>query len=115
MPPDKASKRFFRISYRDPVESKTITLKARAVGDSSLGLSFIKVSDFVFDLSALVVSPEEESLQKRLANIRCIHLSIYTILSIEEVGFEGDGLKFKTKKSNLLSFPSQNPKPTQPH
>jgi hypothetical protein len=110
---EKQTNKHFVVSYRDPVEQKTISIKVRKVDDSPLGLSFIRISDFVFDTSSLVVNPDEENLKKRLENTRSLHLSIYTILSIEEIGLDQPGLRFKTDKSNLVVLPTAE-KPT-PH
>src|SRR6056297_1902238 len=93
---------FYIITYREPKEGKIVTLKARTVTDSSLGLSFIAVSDFVFDTSALVVNPAEEDQKKRFEGVKSFHLSIYSIISIEEVGPEHQGLKFTKDKANLV-------------
>ena len=53
--------------------------------DSTLGLSFIRISGFVFDTGSLVVKPSEEQLKKKLENVKSLHLSIYSIISIEEL------------------------------
>jgi hypothetical protein len=92
----------FVVTYRDPVEGKVVSLRARAIEDSGLGLSFIRVSGIFFDSESLVIAPEEEALKKRLENVRSLHLSIYTILSIEEVGEANTGLKLSEGKSNLV-------------
>lgn len=110
----KPAKTYFRISYRDPVEGKIVDLKAAKVEDSSLGLGFIAVSDFVFDSTGLVVDVVEENLRKRLEDVRSMHLSVYSILSIEEVGAKNRGLHFKNDKSHLVVLPAaqgQAPKP----
>jgi len=60
----KKKETFYIITYRDPEEKKVRTLKARAVADSSLGISFVAISDFVFDTDSLVVNPEEETRKK---------------------------------------------------
>ncbi|MEK6554852.1 MAG: DUF1820 family protein [Bdellovibrionota bacterium] len=98
---------YYVIHYRDPQSGENIDLKARQIGDSTLGLSFVSVSDFVFDSSTLVIKPSEDQLRKRLENVKSLHLSIYTILSIEEVGVTK--LKFKNDRSNLVSFPGPEP------
>jgi len=99
---------YFIISYRDPVTEKHLTVKAGTVTDSSLGLSFIAISDFVFDQSALVVNPQEEDMKRRFAEVKTLHLSIYTVLSIEEVGPQHAGLRFKKDKSKLLVLPGSS-------
>ncbi len=93
---------FYIISYRDSKDNKTLEIKAKKVTDSSLGLSFIAISDFIFDTSSLVVNPAEEDLKRKLEHVKTLHISIYTILSIEEVGSAHKGLKFKKDKSNLI-------------
>ncbi len=103
---------YYAITYRDPKEEKTLQLKARTVKDSSLGLSFVSISDFVFDTKSVVVSPQEDYLKKRFENVRRLHISIYSILSIEEVG-ENTTLSFAKDKNNLLVLNS-NSKPTPP-
>ena len=57
---------YFIITYRDPVSEKQVSIKAGTVADSTLGLSFIAVSDFVFQQNALVVNPQEEDMKRRL-------------------------------------------------
>lgn len=99
------------ITYRDPKEEKTLQLKARVVKDSTLGLGFIAISDFVFNTKSVVVSPQEDYLKKRFENIKQFHISIYSILSIEEVG-ENTKLSFIKDKANLLLF---NPKDSSPN
>ena len=95
------------ITYRDPKEEKVLQLKARTVKDSSLGLSFVSISDFVFDTKSIVVSPQEDYLRKRFENIKRLHISIYSILSIEEVG-EKTNLTFTKDKSNLVVLSSKS-------
>ncbi|ABW67920.1 DUF1820 family protein [Desulfosudis oleivorans] len=106
----KKKETFYIITYRDPEEEKVRTLKARTVGDSSLGISFVAISDFVFDTQALVVNPEEETRRKRLEGVKTLHLSMYLILSVQEVGKDHKGLKFEKDKSNLVVLPG-NTKP----
>ena len=96
---------FFVVTYRDARDGKTVSVKAHSVTDSSLGLSFIAVSDFYFEKHALVVNPEEEQQRKRLEHVKTIHLSIYSVIAIEEVGKDHRGLKFKKDKSNIVVLP----------
>ena len=98
----------YRITYREPEKGKIVSLKAKTVTDSSLGLSFISISDFIFDISPLVVNPVEEELRKRFSDVRALHLSIYTIISIEEMGTGGSSLKFEKDKSNLVVLSSEH-------
>jgi hypothetical protein len=108
----KKQETFFIISYREPKDGKVLTLKAKTVTDSSLGLSFVAISDFIFNTATVVINPEEEDKKKHFEDVKTLHLSIYSIISIEEVGAEHKGLKFKKDKSNLvvLSGEQQIPK-----
>ena len=101
---------YYVITYRDPKEEKVLQLKARTVKDSSLGLSFISISDFVFATKSVVVSPQEDYLKKRFENVKRLHVSIYSILSIEEVG-EKTSLNFSKDKSNLVVLNSNSAPP----
>ncbi|MCX8043371.1 MAG: DUF1820 family protein [Desulfobacterota bacterium] len=104
----------FVITFRDHKDGHAVTLKAKKVTDSSLGLSFVAISDFVFDSESLVVNPAEEDLKRRFASVKTLHLSIYSILSIEEVGRGHKGLSFAHDKSKLLVLPgaTRSPKDT---
>ena len=106
-------KTFYIINYRDPKDNKTLELKAKKVTDSTLGLSFIAISDFIFDSSSLVVNPAEEDLKRKLEHVKTLHISIYSILSIEEVGAANRGLKFKKNKSNLIVLNSSQKTPAK--
>ena len=107
----KKEETFYLISYRDAKDAKVLTLKAKIVTDSSLGLSFVAISDFVFDTKSVVINPEEEDQKRQFEGVKTLHLSIYTIISIEEVGENHKGLKFKKDKSNLVILsPEQQPK-----
>lgn len=101
MPRKSRSESHFVVTYRDPVEEKVTTLRAQTISDSSLGLSFIRISDFLWNTGALVVSPSEEALQKRLEHTRSLHLSIYTVLCIEEIGKNAD-LNFESERNRLV-------------
>ncbi len=96
----------FMIHYRDAKEGETFSLKARQVSDSTLGLSFVCISDFVFDVGSLVIKPAEEQLKKKLENVKSLHLSIYSITSIEELSEKS--LSFKQDKSKLLVLSSKD-------
>ena len=105
MPTKTKENTHYVITYRDPKDNKIVSLKAGRVTDSSLGLSFIAIADFIFSTGTLVVNPEEEDMQRRFADVKTLHISIYTIISIEEVGTAHKGLHFKKDKSNLLVLP----------
>lgn len=98
-------KTYYLIHYRDPKDGQVIELKANRIEDSSLGLSFVKISEFLFETNALLIKPSEEQLKKRFENVKSIHVSIYSIISIEELGLDHDGLKFKKDRSNLIALP----------
>ncbi|MCP4715749.1 MAG: DUF1820 family protein [Deltaproteobacteria bacterium] len=107
--PRKKKDTYYIVTYREPKEDgKIISLKASTVTDSSLGLSFITISDFIFDTGALVVNPAEEDQKNRFEGVKSLHLSIYTIISIEEVGADHKGLSFKKDKSNLVVLSGDN-------
>lgn len=101
------------ISYRDPKDGSIQSLKAKSISDSTLGLSFIAISDFLFNSSSILVDPEEEFLKKNFENIKTLHLSIYSVLSIAEMGPKTPKLAFKNDKSNLFVLP-QSPQPQTP-
>lgn len=101
----KAPKTHFIVSYRDPLDSKLVELCANKVEDSELGLSFVAVSEFIFEDRSLVVDPAAEDLKRTFENVKTLHLSLYSILSIQEVGRKNRGLQFKQAKSNLVVLP----------
>ena len=101
----KKEETFYLITYRDAKDAKVLTLKAKTVTDSTLGLSFVAISDFVFDTQSVVINPEEEDQKRQFEGVKTLHLSIYSIISIEEVGPAHKGLHFKKDKSNLLVLP----------
>jgi hypothetical protein len=109
----KEEKTYYSITYREPQEGKVKTLKAQTVTDSSLGLSFVAISDFVFDTASRVVNPAEEDRKRQFEGVKTLHLSIYTIISIEEVGAEHCGLRFKRDKSNLVVLSSESTFPKE--
>jgi hypothetical protein len=104
----KTPKTHFIVAYRDPMDSKLVELKANKVQDSDLGLSFVAVSDFLFDAPGLVVDPSVEDLKKKFENVKTLHLSLYSILSIQEVGHKNRGLQFKNNRSNLVLLPGSS-------
>lgn len=99
---------YFRVTLKDPKNGEILVLKAKDVVDSSLGLSFVSIKNFIYSKNTLVVDPIEEQLQKRFENVKSLHVSIYSIISIEEIGDENRGLKFEKDKSNLIVMPTQN-------
>lgn len=97
------------ITYKDPKDGSLQTLKAKQICDSTLGLSFIAISQFIFNTSSILVDPEEESLRKRFEHIKTLHLSIYSVISIAEMGPDTPQLNFKNDKSNLVILPQIPP------
>ncbi len=105
----KSKDTYYVITYRDPKDGNVVSLKANSVTDSSLGLSFVAISDFIFDTNTLVLNPAEEDQKKRYEDVKALHLSIYTIISIEEVGGDHKGLKFRKDRSNLIVLSNDSP------
>lgn len=108
---EEKTRTYYTITYREPQEGRVRTLKAATVTDSSLGLSFVAISDFIFDTTSRVVNPAEEERKRRFEGVKTLHLSIYSIISIEEVGADHDGLHFKKDKSNLVVLSTESPYP----
>jgi len=108
----KTPKTHFVVSFRDPLDSKLVELRANKVQDSELGISFVAISDFIFEQHSLVVDPTAEDLKRKFEDVKTLHLSLYSILCIQEVGHKNRGLQFKQAKSNLVVLPgSANQKP----
>ncbi len=104
------SETFFIVTFRDPAklaDKETIALKVRSVEDSELGLGFVRISNFIFESTTggLIVDHVADQLKHRFANTHSLHISLYNILSIEEVGMEHRGLNFKNAKSNIYMIP----------
>ena len=96
------------ITFHDPEQGGIVTLRAREVGDSPLGLSFLRIAGFVFDEGGPLVNPREEALRSRLQDVRSLHVSIHRVLSITEVGARHEGLSFDHDRSNLVAFPTDS-------
>lgn len=95
----------FVVTYRNPEKSgETITLRVRNVEDSSLGLAFVSLSGFIFGSRSAILNPKDEYAKQRFQHTKNLHLSIYNIISIEEVGEENTGLQLAPEKSKLLLF-----------
>ncbi|MBG07829.1 MAG: hypothetical protein CME68_03670 [Halobacteriovoraceae bacterium] len=106
---NQESHTYYTVTYRDPKDGKTVNLKAKTIKDSNLGLSFIFVSDFILkgEGSSKIIDPNEEKLRNQLKDTKGIHLSIYTIIMIEENGPNHDGLHFENDKGKILVLPSE--------
>lgn len=96
------SARHFIVTFRDPAEGEITRLRARRVGDSELGLGFVALSDFVFDTSGVIVDPKQDALRRRFGDVKRLHLNLYAILTVEEVGADNPGLRFEKDRSNLV-------------
>lgn len=103
---------YYIINFRDPKDGKPVSLKAKNVADSKLGLSFISISNFIFNENPNFVNPTEENLKKTYLNVKALHISIYSVISIEEVGADNKGLELKSDRSNLIMLTSGHPPPT---
>ncbi len=99
---------YYLVTYRDPKQNDVVSLKAKSIRDSSLGISFVTISDFIFDTSGPVLNPVDENLEKRFKDTKSLHMLVYNILSIEEIGLENQGLKFEKDKSNLIVIAPEN-------
>lgn len=97
-------KSLFLVTYKDPQDGEITSLSVNSVVDSTLGLSFVSLSGFIFDNNSLVVKPKEEQLKEKLKGVNSLHISIYSIISIKELS--STSLTFEKDKSNLLVLPS---------
>lgn len=108
MLPEKERKNTYLITFRDHKENKILSLRASSIKDSNLGPSFVAISDLIFQSDSLFINPVEENLKQRFKDTKVLHLSIYSIISIEEVGQDHQGLQFHKDKSNLVILPTDN-------
>jgi hypothetical protein len=95
----------FAITFRDHRTGEAITLRAREIRDSTLGIAFVAISGFVFDRSGLIVNPADEALARRFEHTKTLHLSIHVIHAIEELGADHQGLSFDSDRSKVVLFP----------
>ena len=99
----------FIVTYRDPEKpNETIEVRVRKVEDSALGPAFISLSEFVFGASTGLINPRDEYAKKRFVKTKTLHLSIYNVVTIEEVGDEHPGLKLAPKEGVVLPFKPDN-------
>ena len=75
----KENSTFYVVTFRDPEQNKTVTLKAQSIGDSSLGLSFIKIADFIFDTKSKLIKPSEEQMAKNLNLLKAFTFPFITL------------------------------------
>ena len=77
-------RRLFRIRFTDKVDKKTITLTAAKVTVSDF-FGLIAIEQLVFtDNSKQIVLPEEDSMRKRYAATKRLHVPYHNVVSIEE-------------------------------
>lgn len=99
-----APKTWFVVTFKDPKDGSVQSVRCRRVSDSSLGLSFVAIGDFVWEGGAIVL-PAEEALRRRLEHVSTLHLSLYAVLSVEEVAeaaAEPPRLVFEHDRSKVL-------------
>ena len=95
----------FVITWKDAQADEFVTLKARHIGDSGLGITFVAVSGLMLATESAIVDPKAEALSRRFAQTEALHLPLHAIAAIEEVGPDHEGLKLDRDRSNLLVFP----------
>jgi len=97
------------VTYRNPEKTdENIVTRVRNIQDSNLGPTFITLSDFVFGSTSKLLNPQDEYTKKRFQKTKKLHLSIYHIISIEEIG-EGKALGLAPKDADILIFDPQKP------
>ena len=92
-------KTFYRVNYRDH-GGRVMTINAKQISDSPLGISFVAISDFIFETDSVLVNPDEEAKKIEFENIKTLHLSIHSIMSICELGGV-QALQFENDKSSF--------------
>ena len=96
---------YFAVTYRNPEKlTENLTVNVKTIKDSSLGISFVSLSDFLFSQKSIIVDPKEDQMRQRFEKTRSLHLSIHHIVSIEEKGLENEGLRFVNDRSNVLTL-----------
>ena len=77
-------RRLFRIRFTDKVEKKTVTLIAAKVTVSDF-FGLIAIEQLVFtNNNKQIVLPEEDSIRKRYATTKRLHVPYHNVVSIEE-------------------------------
>jgi hypothetical protein len=92
------------VTWRDARTNDIVSVRARKVGDSPLGLVFVSISDFVWETRSAIVNPTEDALARRFEHTKALHLSVHAIVSIEEVGPDHGGLTFEADRSKVVPF-----------
>jgi hypothetical protein len=101
----------YAVTWRDAVENKVRRIEVREVSDSTLGLGFVCLSGFYLEETGPLVDPEREALARRLKDVERLHLNVYTIVCIEEIGDGHRGLSFEHDRSRLLLLPTPGADP----
>jgi hypothetical protein len=85
----------------------------RRVEDSELGPGFVCLSQFLFDTDSRIANPAEEELARRFERTQRLHLNLFSIQSIAEVGDPRglvggppSGLKLDQERPNVVVLPS---------
>lgn len=99
----------YAVTFRSPETGDVTILRARTVGDSDLGPGFICLSDLIFQTGSKLANPVEEALQEQYRTTRRLHLNVFSIQSIAEVGEEHPGLQLDADRTNLVVFPQSTP------
>ena len=99
------SRSHYVVTHRDPTSGKAVSLKVKKVEDSELGPTFVAVSEFLFESASPIIDPGLEELKKRYEGTKKLHLSLYNIVSIEEVGRRNPGLDLSAERSNVIVLP----------
>ncbi|MDX1556828.1 MAG: DUF1820 family protein [Xanthomonadales bacterium] len=99
-----SKKALFKVIFLN--HGKVYELFARGVTSSGLW-GFIEVSDLVFESNeGVVVDPTEEKMRDEFAGARVLHLSIQSVLRVEEVEKRGQCLIREQKSGEKVTpFP----------
>lgn len=91
---------------KDP-KDQVVTLKVRSIAPSDLGPTFIALSDFDLDQDGPIIDPGLDGLRVRYADTKRLHVSIYSVLSVEEVGRRNRGLDLGDRTNLVPLHPTR--------
>lgn len=91
------------VTWKDPVEGEVRRLRCARVEDSTLGLGFVCLAEFDLGSKGPLVDPRQEALKTQLADVKRLHLNVYSIVSIEELG---DELELVHDRSKVVLLPT---------
>lgn len=98
-----SEKTHYIVTFREPGEERATRLRVQIVEDSPLGPAFLTVSGLLFGYgSRTLVDPVEEALQRRFKDVVRLHLQLYNVVSIEEVGDGNPGLSTDVDRSKVI-------------